>query len=432
MMTEFDRIVVIDFETTGTSRDKRAVEVAWFELNKNLEIIDEQASLINPMIPIPWEVIAIHGITDDMVKDSPTLDEFIVDIQQDTFANSSVCVVAHNLPFDLPLFKKYCGNVVELCTLKLARNVYPELNNHKLSTISERFGFVHEEAHRARSDALQVVHFLNLVKETHGLNIFQMIDKTKPKSGKSKIGATDKSNLGASNNGLNDAPTSNEPPDSDLNSAELVGEELTYDFTEWDVRFVSMLRFRLKNQGIENTWSSLYIMTISDICEESVDAIVFEVSEWWNKRFSDEESGSSHNIVEYLFYGAPISELADLVNDLNGYEIGHEWIGHHLLVSSDDELVVDEIIGELSLNPNFAVNSLEEFRHDDSDKYRNKGNWKTNFTFPYFTIPQLVDLENELVEKEVTHFWDEQFLHISESDVEIVKIIIKKEFGISR
>ena len=126
MVKEFDRIVVIDFETTGTSRDKRAVEVAWFELNKNLEIIDEQASLINPMIPIPWEVIAIHGITDDMVKDSPTLDEFIVDIQQDTFANSSVCVVAHNLSFDLPLFKKYCGNVVELCTLKLARNIYPE------------------------------------------------------------------------------------------------------------------------------------------------------------------------------------------------------------------------------------------------------------------------------------------------------------------
>ena len=154
MIAEFDRIVVIDFETTGTSRDKRAVEVAWFELNKNLEIIDEQASLINPMIPIPWEVIAIHGITDDMVKDSPTLDEFIVDVQEDTFANSSVCVVAHNLSVDLPLFKKYCGNVVELCTLKLARNLYPEFNNHKLSTISERFGFVHEEVQPAEQQGI--------------------------------------------------------------------------------------------------------------------------------------------------------------------------------------------------------------------------------------------------------------------------------------
>ena len=51
MNTEFDRLVVIDFETTGTSRNKRAVEIAWFELNKNLEIIDEQSSLINPTAP---------------------------------------------------------------------------------------------------------------------------------------------------------------------------------------------------------------------------------------------------------------------------------------------------------------------------------------------------------------------------------------------
>ena len=501
MNTEFDRIVVIDFETTGTSRDKRAVEVAWFELNKNLEIIDEQVSFINPMIPIPWEVIAIHGITDDMVKDSPTLDEFIVDIQQDTFANSSVCVVAHNLPFDLPLFKKYCGNVVELCTLKLARNIYPELNNHKLGTISERFGFVHEEAHRARSDASQVVQFLKMVKETHGLSIYQMIDKTIPKSGKqlSKVG--DKTNLVPSNIELRDEPIDSRAPNSELISTELVSGSLTYDFTKCNVTFLMRVFNLLQKQGIEFTWSGrimtvsktcegsvdaivsevqeswkernglisallvsesftydftdwdvhstadlcsrLYhqnietnwsgnLLTVSETCEDSVDAIVSEVQESWNEKTSDEESGSSHKIVEYLFYGAPISELADLVNDLNGYEIGHEWIGHHLLVSSDDELVVDEIIGELSLNPNFAVNSLEEFRHDDSDKYRKKGNWKTNFTFPYFTIPQLVDLENELVEKEVTHFWDEQFLHVSESDVEIVKIIIKKEFGISR
>ena len=187
---------------------------------------------------------------------------------------------------------------------------------------------------------------------------------------------------------------------------------------------------RLYHQDIETNWSG-DILTVSKVCEDTVDAIVNEVFESWNEKTSDEESGSSHNIVEYLFYGAPISELADLVNDLNGYEIGHEWIGHHLLVSSDDELVVDEIIGELSLNPNFAVNSLEEFNHDESGKYENRGNWKTHLTFPYFTIPQLVDLENALVEKEVTHFWREQFLHVSKSDLEIVKIIFEEEFGIN-
>jgi len=157
---EIERIVAVDFETTGLSSSKRAVEVAWFELNEKFEIIDEQSSLINPMIPIPWDASKIHGITDEMVADSPTLDEFIEDICENPFASSNVCVIAHNLSFDLPLFRKYCGGVVELCTLKLTRKVFVELPNHKLETISKHLDFPTENSHRARSDALQVVNIM--------------------------------------------------------------------------------------------------------------------------------------------------------------------------------------------------------------------------------------------------------------------------------
>ena len=157
---EIERIVAVDFETTGLNSDKRAVEVAWFELNESFEIIDEKSSLINPMIPIPWYASKIHGITDEMVAASPTLDEFVEDICGNPFASSNVCVIAHNLPFDLPLFRKYCGGVVELCTLKLARNMFNELPNHKLETISKYLDFSTENSHRARSDALQVVNIV--------------------------------------------------------------------------------------------------------------------------------------------------------------------------------------------------------------------------------------------------------------------------------
>ena len=172
---EIDRFVVIDFETTGLSSKKRAVEVAWFELNKKFEIIDEQSSLINPMIPIALDASKIHGITDEMVAESPTIDEFIEDINQNPFASSNVCVIAHNLPFDLPLFRKYCGSVVELCTLKLARALYPDWDNHKLATISEMFGFPTEDSHRARSDALQVLYFLTLLKDVEQFNFDEML-----------------------------------------------------------------------------------------------------------------------------------------------------------------------------------------------------------------------------------------------------------------
>ena len=174
----FEKIIVIDFETTGVSSDKRAVEIAWFELNRKLEIVDEQSSLINPQIPIPRRATAVHKITDQMVHDQPTLDEFMIEMNQNPFIDEEVCVVAHNLSFDLPLFRKYCGGVTELCTLKLARAVFPNLHNHKLGTISESFGFINESAHRARSDAMQVVHFLELVESAHGIGIDGKIART--------------------------------------------------------------------------------------------------------------------------------------------------------------------------------------------------------------------------------------------------------------
>lgn len=174
----FEKIVVIDFETTGISDDKRAVEIAWFELNRNLEIVDERSSLINPQIPIPKRASDVHGITDNDVRDQPTLDEFMIQMNHNPFIDEKVCVVAHNISFDLPLFRKYCGGVVELCTLKLARAVYPDLPNHQLGTISKTFGFTHDSAHRARSDAMQVVHFLTLVQSAHGIEVDGMISLT--------------------------------------------------------------------------------------------------------------------------------------------------------------------------------------------------------------------------------------------------------------
>ena len=180
-MKEIDRFVVIDFETTELNSKKGAVEVVWFELNKKFEIIDEQSSLVNPMIPIPPDASRIHGITDEMVAESPTLDEFIEDINQNPFASSNVCVIAHNLSFDLPLFRKYCGSVVELCTLKLARALYPAWENHKLVTISEMFGFPTEDSHRARSDALQVLYFLTLLKDVEHFDFDEMLKIANPR-----------------------------------------------------------------------------------------------------------------------------------------------------------------------------------------------------------------------------------------------------------
>jgi DNA polymerase-3 subunit epsilon len=65
-------IVFFDLETTGVdaARD-RIVELAFIKLTPDGKR-EKYVKRINPGMPIPPEVTAVHGITDEDVKDSPT------------------------------------------------------------------------------------------------------------------------------------------------------------------------------------------------------------------------------------------------------------------------------------------------------------------------------------------------------------------------
>ena len=65
-------IVFFDLETTGIniSRD-RIVELSFLKVYPNGEE-EMKSKRVNPEMPIPAESTAIHGITDEDVKDCPT------------------------------------------------------------------------------------------------------------------------------------------------------------------------------------------------------------------------------------------------------------------------------------------------------------------------------------------------------------------------
>ncbi|MBA3829426.1 MAG: 3'-5' exonuclease [Taibaiella sp.] len=64
-------IIFFDLETTGTDHAKdRIVELAFVKLNPD-GTRDKFVKRINPGMPIPAEVTAIHGISDEDVKDCP-------------------------------------------------------------------------------------------------------------------------------------------------------------------------------------------------------------------------------------------------------------------------------------------------------------------------------------------------------------------------
>ena len=89
--------IVLDTETTGLDFTKeRIIEFAAVRL-ENGKIKDEFQTLINPQQHIRKSSIAIHGITEDMVKDAPTEAEIMPKIIEFI---GDYPIVAHNAIFD--------------------------------------------------------------------------------------------------------------------------------------------------------------------------------------------------------------------------------------------------------------------------------------------------------------------------------------------
>ena len=149
---QFDRYVVVDFETTGLSPGYRPVEIAWLEFDQNLKVIGAVESLINPQMPIEPGAEKVHGISDTMVKDAPTLEQFIKVDHADKFRKSSVLVVAHNAKFDLPMFAPFCGQATQLCTMNLGRKLYPAAKSFQLGVLAKICGVEKVPTHRALDD----------------------------------------------------------------------------------------------------------------------------------------------------------------------------------------------------------------------------------------------------------------------------------------
>lgn len=94
-------LAFIDLETTGTNFAKdRIIEIAVVKLMPDGNIHEKQ-TLINPQIPIPPQSSAIHGITDERVKDAPTFEQ----IAKNYFLFLDECDLAgfNSTRFDYPI-----------------------------------------------------------------------------------------------------------------------------------------------------------------------------------------------------------------------------------------------------------------------------------------------------------------------------------------
>jgi len=148
---------VIDVETTGLSaKSNRIIEIGIVKV-KNLKIVDRFESLVNPGTAIPYFITQLTEISNEDVFDAPYFDEILEETKE--FIDDSI-ICGHNFSFDSSFLKyEFMRNGSEplyneqLCTMKLARRMFPALRSKSLSSIIKHLKLKNTTAHRALSDA---------------------------------------------------------------------------------------------------------------------------------------------------------------------------------------------------------------------------------------------------------------------------------------
>ncbi|MGL4911659.1 MAG: PolC-type DNA polymerase III [Romboutsia sp.] len=175
--------VVFDIETTGFSNtNDKITEIGAVKI-ENFEVVGRFSELINPQRDISYKIQELTGITNDMVKDKPTIEEVLPKFIE--FIGDSV-LVAHNAEFDMSFIKEKCKqqNIEfenkSVDTLTLARILLPDLKRHRLNVVAKAMGVPLLNHHRAVDDANATAFIFNkfleiLVKK--GANTLSDVNK---------------------------------------------------------------------------------------------------------------------------------------------------------------------------------------------------------------------------------------------------------------
>ncbi|MFA6435212.1 MAG: 3'-5' exonuclease [Elusimicrobiales bacterium] len=177
--------VFLDVETTGLSpRTSRVCEVALIAFQGNCRV-SHFSSLVNPGLPIPPETSRIHGITDEMVKNSPAFPALAPRLIG--LLEGSV-IVAHNAEFDLSFMEMEFARaglrlpkLPVIDTLYIARRL-GTFSNNRLGTIAKELEISAENWHRALSDVEMTrkifEHFMLVFKKEGAVTVADVLKKT--------------------------------------------------------------------------------------------------------------------------------------------------------------------------------------------------------------------------------------------------------------
>lgn len=144
--------IALDLETTGVDPHRDAIIEVGAVKFRGEQVLEEFSGLVNPGRPLPAEIVALTGITDEELAGAPPLQAVLRGL--DRFVGDRT-VVGHSVDFDLGFLQRWSALAPNrrLDTFKLATILAPDARRYSLGELAALLGFPPPVSHRALDDA---------------------------------------------------------------------------------------------------------------------------------------------------------------------------------------------------------------------------------------------------------------------------------------
>lgn len=174
--------IIFDIETTGLdSSYDEVIEIGAIKV-KNNKIVSKFNSLVKPKNEIDEYITELTGITNEMVKDAPTIEEILPDFMN--YMGNDI-LIGHNVNFDINfIYDNLYRNKFDVLTndfidtMRISRKLLPELSHHRLIDLAKYFKIDSTNNHRSLKDCEITMNVYENLKEI-ALQKYDNVDEFK-------------------------------------------------------------------------------------------------------------------------------------------------------------------------------------------------------------------------------------------------------------
>ena len=186
------KIVILDTETTGNKEEDRICQLSFIVVNEKLEIEEIYNELVKPPLPIGFEAMAVHHITNEMVENKPKIKHTQAFKRLKELNSAENLIVIHNSKFDLDMLKKEDFNSFFklIDTFRILKHLLPEgkfslqYNRYALGLYKQEEEICKKynikiSAHDALGDVIVLYLLLRYINTKLNKNLQELIELTK-------------------------------------------------------------------------------------------------------------------------------------------------------------------------------------------------------------------------------------------------------------